>query len=76
MNVIEIYGALQRIARSSAIVHINELIRQYPPKKTDFTKVNYKTIKMIQNRLNKRPRKVLGYKTPKKALLEVRLKVY
>ena len=50
--------------------HTNGLIRQYLPKKTDFTKVDYKTIKMIQNRLNNRPRKTLGFKTPKEALLE------
>lgn len=50
--------------------HTNGLIRQYLPKKTDFTKVDYKTIKMIQNRLNNRPRKALGFKTPKEALLE------
>jgi IS30 family transposase len=50
--------------------HTNGLIRQYLPKKTDFTKVDYKTIKMIQNRLNNRPRKSLDFKTPKEALLE------
>jgi IS30 family transposase len=50
--------------------HTNGLIRQYLPKKTDFTKIDYKTIKMIQNRLNNRPRKSLGFKTPKEALLE------
>jgi IS30 family transposase len=50
--------------------HTNGLIRQYLPKKTDFTKVSYKTIKMIQNRLNNRPRKSLGFKTPKEALDE------
>lgn len=50
--------------------HTNGLIRQYLPKKTDFTKVDYKTIKMIQNRLNNRPRKALGFKTPREALLE------
>ncbi len=50
--------------------HTNGLIRQYLPKKTDFTKVDYKTIKMIQNKLNNRPRKALGFKTPKEAFLE------
>lgn len=50
--------------------HTNGLIRQYLPKKTDFTKVDYKTIKMIQNRLNNRPRKILGFKTPREAFLE------
>ena len=56
--------------------HTNGLIRQYLPKKTDFTTVSYKTIKMIQNRLNNRPRRVLNYKTPREAYLEeIRVKI-
>lgn len=50
--------------------HTNGLIRQYIPKKTDFTTIPYDTVREIQNRLNNRPRKSLGYKTPKEALLE------
>jgi len=42
----------------------NGLIRQYLPKKSEFTNVSKEEITMIQNRLNHRPRKVLGYKTP------------
>ena len=44
--------------------HTNGLIRQYLPKKSEFTNVSKDEIIMIQNRLNHRPRKVLGYKTP------------
>ena len=44
--------------------HTNGLIRQYLPKKSVFTNVSKEEIIMIQNRLNHRPRKVLGYKTP------------
>jgi IS30 family transposase len=44
--------------------HTNGLIRQYLPKKSTFTDVTKQEIIMIQNRLNHRPRKVLGYKTP------------
>jgi IS30 family transposase len=44
--------------------HTNGLIRQYLPKKSEFTNVSKEQIIMIQNRLNHRPRKVLGYKTP------------
>jgi len=44
--------------------HTNGLIRQYLPKKSVFTNVSKAEITMIQNRLNHRPRKVLGYKTP------------
>jgi len=44
--------------------HTNGLIRQYLPKKSVFTDVTKDEIIMIQNRLNHRPRKVLGYRTP------------
>ena len=42
----------------------NGLIRYYLPKGTDFAKVNNKTIKKIETKLNNRPRKRLGWKTP------------
>lgn len=44
--------------------HTNGLIRQYLPKQTDFTKVSRREIREIQNKLNHRPRKSLGFKTP------------
>jgi len=44
--------------------HTNGLIRQYLPKQTDFTNLKMEQIQFIQNRLNQRPRKSLGYKTP------------
>lgn len=44
--------------------HTNGLIRQYLPKKTDFTHISKEEIITIQDKLNHRPRKVLGYKTP------------
>lgn len=44
----------------------NGLIRQYFPKKTDFSKVSLEEIKFAQNQLNERPRKVLNWETPKK----------
>ena len=42
----------------------NGLIRQYIPKGTDFSEVTAKQIKWIENKLNNRPRKRLGYFTP------------
>lgn len=42
----------------------NGLIRRFFPKGTDFSKINDNQLKMAQNNLNNRPRKVLGYKTP------------
>jgi len=44
--------------------HTNGLIRQYLPKKSEFLHISKEEIITIQNRLNHRPRKVLGYKTP------------
>lgn len=42
----------------------NGLIRQYLPKGMELDKVTAEDISLIQNRLNNRPRKLLGYKTP------------
>jgi IS30 family transposase len=47
----------------------NKLIRQYLPKKTDFNLIENKTINMIIRKLNNRPRKLLGYKTPNEVFL-------
>lgn len=49
----------------------NGLIRQYLPKGTDFATVPDTEIKAIENALNNRPRKRLGYRTPLEALNEV-----
>lgn len=42
----------------------NGLIRQYFPKGTEFNKVSRYEVKRVQNQLNGRPRKTLGYHTP------------
>ena len=42
----------------------NGLVRQYFPKKSDFSKITDRQIKKVMERLNNRPRKTLGYKTP------------
>jgi IS30 family transposase len=44
--------------------HTNGLIRQYFPKKTDFSGVSTEEIKRVELLLNNRPRKVLGFETP------------
>ena len=40
------------------------LVRQYFPKRTSFTTITPAAVLRVQNKLNFRPRKVLGYKTP------------
>jgi IS30 family transposase len=42
----------------------NGLVRQYFPKKTDFSKVALSETKVAVDRLNQRPRKCLDFKTP------------
>jgi len=44
--------------------HTNGLIRQYLPKKSDFTKISKEEITTIQDKINHRPRKILNYRTP------------
>jgi IS30 family transposase len=42
----------------------NGLIRQYFPKSMDFTSIDKDDIRWVMDRLNHRPRKKLGFKTP------------
>lgn len=42
----------------------NGLIRQYHPKKTNFKLVSHDEVALTLHKLNHRPRKCLGYKTP------------
>jgi IS30 family transposase len=49
----------------------NGLLRQYFPKGTDLSVYSRKEIKLVQDRLNGRPRKALGYKTPHEAFTEL-----
>ena len=48
----------------------NGLIRRYIPKRTEFTDISQDEIIMIQNKLNNRPRKALGYKTPSEIFMK------
>jgi len=49
----------------------NGLIRQYFPKSRDFTTITQKEIKQVMNKLNNRPRKCLGIKTPNQVFLGI-----
>ena len=44
--------------------NFNGLLRQYVPKKRHMASITDEEIKMIENRLNNRPRKRLGFRTP------------
>jgi IS30 family transposase len=48
----------------------NGLIRQYFPKKQPLGHVSQKKLDFVMNRLNNRPRKILGFKTPNEVYSE------
>lgn len=49
------------------IENTNGLIRQYIPKGTDFSTISQQKIKMIQDKINNRPRQKLNFLTPAEA---------
>jgi IS30 family transposase len=52
----------------------NGLIRRYLPKGTNFNEIHINQLQIIQEKLNNRPRKIIGYKTPKEMMdLELKL---
>ena len=54
-----------------AVEQINGLIRRYYPKKTNFSKVSHQQLKKVEEQLNNRPRKCLGFKTPNEVYNEL-----
>jgi IS30 family transposase len=54
--------------QKGSVENTNGLIRQYFPKRTDFTKITDKQIQFVEDRLNNRPRKILNYQTPTEAV--------
>ena len=51
--------------QKGGIENTNKLVRQYIPKGTDISTVTDKRIKMIQTKINRRPREKLKFSTPK-----------
>jgi IS30 family transposase len=49
----------------------NSLLRQYFPKGTDFSKISRVRLKEVQDELNDRPRKTLGFYTPHEKFSEL-----
>lgn len=51
----------------------NGLIRRYLPKGTNFNEISENQLLIIQKKLNNRPRKIIGYKTPQE-MMNIELK--
>lgn len=49
--------------------HTNGLVRQYFPKGSDLSILSSERIQFVQDQLNDRPRKVLGYRTPREVTM-------
>lgn len=49
----------------------NGLIREYLPKGTDLAGISQPKLNAIANRLNNRPRRILGYRTPREVFAEL-----
>ena len=54
-----------------SVENINGLIRRFIPKKTDLANFSQEQLDVIENLLNHRPRKCLGYKTPAQVFLKI-----
>jgi len=52
------------------VENTNSLVRQYIPKGSDISKYSKKYIKEIEKKLQNRPRKCLGYRTPMEIMIE------
>jgi len=50
----------------------NGLVRQYFPKKYEFAKIMDQDLQLVEDRLNNRPRKTLGYRTPNEVFFKQR----
>jgi len=50
----------------------NGLIRQYFPKSKDFTTITDSDIQAVMDKLNNRPRKCLGFKTPNQVFFGIK----
>jgi len=56
--------AIVTVVKRGSNENFNGLLRQYVPKKRPMESITDEEIKMIENRLNNRPRKRLGFRTP------------
>lgn len=63
------YSSWQRGANENQ----NKLLRRYFPKGTDFSSISLEDIQVVVNRINEKPRKILGYRTATEVAREMGL---
>lgn len=57
--------------QKGGVENANKLIRHYLPLKTDMNQLTDRDIYLIQEKLNNRPRRCLGYRTPNEVINKV-----
>ena len=57
-------GELYHSWEKGTVENINGLIRRFFPKGTDFDRITTEEIAYVEDWINNRPMKILGYKTP------------
>ena len=62
------YSAWQRGTNENT----NGLLRQYFPKGSDLSILTHTEVQRVEDKLNSRPRKILGYKTPSEVFFNAR----
>jgi transposase, IS30 family len=64
LNILYFFAKPYQSWQRGANENLNGLIRQYFPKKSDFKLIKNEYVQEIENKLNNRPRKRYGFKTP------------
>jgi IS30 family transposase len=64
LNILYFFAKPYQSWQRGANENLNGLIRQYFPKKSDFKMIKNEYVQEIENKLNNRPRKRYGFKTP------------
>ncbi len=64
LNILYFFAKPYQSWQRGANENLNGLIRQYFPKKSDFKLIQKEYVQEIENKLNNRPRKRYGFKTP------------
>jgi IS30 family transposase len=70
LGVVVYFAAPYRAWQRGSNENLNGLVRQFYPKGTNFKKVTRRDVKRIEQLLNDRPRRRLGYRTPNEVLHE------
>ena len=56
--------------QKGSVENVNKMIRRYFPKGTDFSKITSEQLKYVIDLINKKPRKILGYRTALEVAIE------